>query len=268
VQDSLAAPLIVVTVQSAEKAQSEEIAWRKNDRYFESVRRAGGDVLALDETSSQAERDHAFRAMDGLLLSGGADLDPARYGQSRGPSTAVEAGRDALEAAAFAAAEERDVPVLGICRGMQAINVFRGGSLIQDIEGHSSPAYPAPEARSHPMALDPASRLARILGDGEPVREASVNTYHHQALRPEHLGRGLSIAGTSPHPEGEIVEALEDASPSRWLMAVQSHPERTEFTSPEFERLWAEFVAAARARRGARRARAKRGQDSSRASGS
>lgn len=239
-----APPRIVVTVQSPERAKDEEVAWRKNDRYSEGVRRAGGEVLVLDETSPPALREEAFSAMDGLLLSGGADLDPARYGQAPDRSTLMEPGRDALEEAAFAAAEARDVPVLGICRGMQAINVFRGGALIQDIDGHTSPAYPAPEARSHPLQLDPTSRLAGILGQ----TQATVNSYHHQGLRAEHVGPGLRIAGTSPHPDGDLVEALEDARSDRWVVAVQSHPERTEFTSPEFERLWKAFVAAARER--------------------
>jgi len=252
VEAQAAPPRIVVTVQSPEKAQDEEVAWRKNDRYFEGVRRAGGEVLVLDETSSQGERQEAFAAMDGLLLSGGADLDPARYGQPPHPTTLTEPGRDALEEAAFAAAEAREVPIFGICRGMQAINVFRGGSLVQDIGGHTSPAYPAPEACSHPMAIDPASRLAWILGGDEPLGEATVNTYHHQAVRAEQVGHGLRVAGTSPHPDGELVEALEEARPERWVVAVQSHPERTEFTSPEFARLWEAFVAAARERREAR----------------
>jgi putative glutamine amidotransferase len=238
-------PRIVVTVQSPEKAKDEEVAWRKNDRYFEGVRRAGGEVVVLDETSLPAQREEAFSSMDGLLLSGGADLDPARYGQTPEPSTVVEPGRDDLEAAAFAAAEAREVPVFGICRGMQAINVFRGGALVQDVDGHTSPAYPAPEARSHLLQLEPSSRLAGILGQ----TQATVNSYHHQAVRAEQLGRGLRIAGTSPHRHGDLVEALEDSRPDRWVVAVQSHPERTEFTSPEFERLWQAFVAAAREQR-------------------
>ncbi len=100
-------PRIVVTVQSPEHAANEEVAWRKNDRYFEAVRRHGGDVIVLDENSSAEDRAGAFAAMDGLLLSGGADLDPALYGEEPHPTTVVEPGRDALEQAAFAAAEER-----------------------------------------------------------------------------------------------------------------------------------------------------------------
>jgi putative glutamine amidotransferase len=236
-------PRIVVTVQSPEHAKNEEIAWRKNDRYFEAVERHGGDVIVLDEDSSADERAAAFGAMDGLLLSGGADLDPAYYGEEPHSTTVVEPARDALEQAAFEAAEQRQVPVFGICRGMQAINVFRGGSLVQDIEGHTSEAYPAPEATSHDLDIEAGTRLAEVIGDAP----ATVNTYHHQAIRPEQVGRDLRISGYSPHPDGDLVEAFEDANPDRWLMAVQSHPERTEFTSPEFERLWASFLDAARA---------------------
>ena len=150
------------------------------------------------------------------------------------------------------AARERNVPVLGICRGFQAINVFSGGSLLQDLDGHTSPAYPAPEAHSHPMRLDPACRLARILGADEPAAELEVNTYHHQAVRPSDLAPGLRAAGVSPHVEGELVEAIEYADPDAWVVGVQSHPERTEFTPPLFERLWAAFIAATEERRGRR----------------
>jgi len=239
--DATSPPRIVVTVQSPERAQNEEIAWRKNDRYFEGVRRAGGEPIAIDETTPEAERAAAFARMDGLLLSGGADLAPAYYGEMPHPTTVVEPERDRLEEAAFRAAEARGVPVFGICRGMQAINVFRGGSLVQDIGGHSSPAYPAPEAHAHPLAIPPDTRLASILGE----TMASVNTYHHQAVRPGDIGSGLRVAGTTPHEDGDLVEAIEDANPERWVVGVQSHPERTEFTPPEFENLWREFVAEA-----------------------
>jgi gamma-glutamyl-gamma-aminobutyrate hydrolase PuuD len=238
-------PRIVVTVQSPERAKDEEIAWRKNDRYFDGVRRAGGEPVPLDETSSGDARQRAFAAMDGLLLSGGADLDPALYRQAPHPTTVVEPGRDALELEAWRAARERNLPILGICRGFQAINVFSGGSLLQDLEGHTSPAYPAAEARSHALRLDPACRLARILGADKPVAELVVNTYHHQAVRASDLAPGLLPTGVSPHDDGELVEAVEAADPNAWIVGVQSHPERTEFTPPVFERLFRAFVATA-----------------------
>ena len=182
--------------------------------------------------------------MDGLLLPGGADLDPARYGQPPHPTTAVEAGRDELEAAAWQAARERGLPVLGVCRGMQAINVFSGGALIQDVDGHDSPLHPSPEAHGHPMRLMGRSRLAGVLGlDVGSDTTLEVNTYHHQAIRPDQVGEGLAVAGTTL--DGAQVEAFEAADPRTWIFGVQSHPERPEFTPPEFARLWEAFVAAA-----------------------
>jgi putative glutamine amidotransferase len=204
-------PRIVVTVQSPGHAANEDVAWQKNDRYFEAVARHGGDVVVLDEDSTAADREAAFATMDGLLLSGGADLAPSLYGEEPHPSTVVEPERDALEQAAFTAAEAQDVPIFGVCRGMQAINVFRGGALVQDIEGHTSPAYPAPEAKAHDMEIEAGTRLAELLGE----TIASVNTYHHQAVRADQVGSGLTISGYSAHPEGDLVEALEDANPNR-----------------------------------------------------
>jgi putative glutamine amidotransferase len=243
-------PRIVVTVQSPERAKDEEIAWRKNDRYFEGVRRAGGEPIPLDENSPEEDRRRALAEMDGLLLSGGADLDPALYGEEPHPTTVVEAGRDALELEAWREARERNVPVFGICRGFQAINVFSGGSLLQDIDGHTSPAYPAAEAHSHPLRLDPTCRLARILGDAEPVADVSVNTYHHQAVRLSDLAPGLRASGISPHEGGDLVEALEIDEPDTWVVGLQSHPERTESTPPQFERVWHAFIAVAAEGRG------------------
>jgi len=124
---------------------------------------------------------------------------------------------------------------------MQAINVFRGGSLVQDLDGHASPAYPSPGFHAHPLEIVPDSRFARILGEST----ATVNTYHHQAVRPSNLGAGLTPVGTAPHPDGELVGAVEDVNPERWLLGVQSHPERTESMPPEFGKLWRAFVEAA-----------------------
>ena len=237
-------PRIVVTLHGPEQAALEEPTWASFDSYLEAVRRAGGDPVPLDPTSSPGERRAAFATMDGLLLPGGADLDPALYGEQPHPAVAVEGLRDDLELEAWSAARRHGVPVLGVCRGFQAINVFSGGRLVQHLEGHDSPTY-APEA--HPLHLDPASRLAGILGDTDPLLRAEVNSYHHQALRPADLARGLVASGMAPHHEGDLVEALEAVDREDWLIGVQFHPERPEFIGPEFDRLWRAFVDAARA---------------------
>ena len=238
-------PRIVVTLHGPEQAALEEPTWATFDNYLEAVRRAGGEPIALDPTSDDDARRAAFSSMDGLLLPGGADLDPALYGEAAHPSVAVEGARDDLERAAWTAARDRGVPIFGVCRGFQAINVFSGGRLVQHLDGHDSPPH-APEA--HPLHLAPASRLAGILGEVEPMLGTQVNSYHHQAVRPADLAPGLVASGTAPHENGELVEALEAADPTDWLIGVQFHPERPEFIGPEFERLWKAFVDAARGR--------------------
>ena len=243
-------PRIVVTLHGPEQAAREEPTWASFDPYLDAVRRAGGDPVPLDPTASEPERREALASMDGLLLPGGADLDPALYGQEPHPAVAVEAARDDLEVEAWEAARERGVPVLGVCRGFQAINVFSGGTLEQHLVGHDFPTS-APEA--HPLHLDPASRLAAILGETEPLRSTEVNSYHHQAVRRGDLAPGLVASAVAPHGDGELVEALEAADGDDWLIGVQFHPERPEFIGPEFDRLWRAFVDAARSRSGRRR---------------
>ncbi|MGZ3587996.1 MAG: gamma-glutamyl-gamma-aminobutyrate hydrolase family protein [Candidatus Limnocylindrales bacterium] len=239
-------PRIVVTIQAPAHAPDPDLARRKNARYFEELAAAGGEAVALDEDSSTAEREAAFGAMEGLLLTGGADVDPARYGAPAEGSRDTQPGRDALEAAAFGAARERGVPILGICRGFQAINVFMGGRLVQHLEGHGSPPYPSGPARRHPLHLRPATRLARILRPSDPNGGVlSVNTYHHQAVRREDLAPGLIVAGLSQSSLGELVEAFEAEERDAFIVGVQCHPERVESTPPEFGRLWRVFVDAA-----------------------
>jgi gamma-glutamyl-gamma-aminobutyrate hydrolase PuuD len=243
-------PRIVVTLHGPEQAAQEEPTWASFDTYLDAVRRAGGEPVALDPTSTAAEREAALGSMDGLLLPGGADLDPALYGEAPHPSVAVEGARDDLERAAWSAARERGVPIFGVCRGFQAINVFSGGTLLQHLEGHDSPIQ-APEA--HPLHLDPASRLATILGETDPLLSTEVNSYHHQAVRRADLAPGLVASAVAPHDDGELVEGLEAEDPNDWLIGVQFHPERPEFIGPEFDRLWRAFVDAARSTSGRRR---------------
>ncbi|MEX0709638.1 MAG: gamma-glutamyl-gamma-aminobutyrate hydrolase family protein [Chloroflexota bacterium] len=243
-------PRIVVTLHGPEQAAREEPTWASFDGYLDAVRRAGGDPVALDPTATQGERAAALATMDGLLLPGGADLDPALYGEEPHPAVAVEGARDDLELAAWSAARARGVPIFGVCRGFQAINVFSGGTLVQHLEGHDSPTQ-APKA--HLLHLDPASRLAAILGEADPLLGTEVNSYHHQAVRPADLAPGLVASGIAPHDDGELVEALEAADAADWLLGVQFHPERPEFIGPEFARLWRAFVDAARVRSGRRR---------------
>lgn len=235
-------PRILITVHGPAQEAVELPTWKTFSRYADAIKRAGAEPVLIDPQATAADRAKAFAEMDALLLPGGADLDPALYGQAAYPGTQVEPGRDELEQDAWAAARARGLPVLGVCRGMQAINAFSGGSLLQHVDGHDTPTWPSPDARPHPVRLVQDSRLAGILGlDGEGLIE--VNSYHHQALRPDQLGSGLRVSGTTE--DGELVEAFEASDPDTWIFGVQNHPERPEFTPPAFGRLWRAFVDAA-----------------------
>jgi putative glutamine amidotransferase len=240
------APRIVVTVAVAAEQSDPDIALRKTALYAAAVTRQGAEAVVLDATSDPRQRAEAFTAMDGLLISGGADLDPTRYGRPSRGSTSVEPGRDALEAEAWAASQERGLPVLGLCRGFQVINAFSGGTLLQHVDGHQGPGWGKGPAKTHPLRLAPGSRLARILFPTNPRGGVlPVNTYHHQAVRASDLAPGLLANAWASSPAGDLVEGLE-AADGRFIFGVQCHPERTESTPPAFERLFAVFVDAAR----------------------
>jgi putative glutamine amidotransferase len=216
-----------------------------SNSYVRAVQGAGGAAVLLPVDERAVERVIAL--IDGLLLIGGADVDPRTYGTEPGPATETTyAERDRFEIAMVNLALERNLPVLGICRGFQAVNVFSGGRLVQHLERHQDPERPR-EPVIHPLRLHPGSRLARILRPTDPVSAVlRVNSFHHQGVRPEDVAPGLVVAGTSPGPKGELVEALESASSEGFVVGVQCHPERTESSPPEFERLWSVFVDACR----------------------
>jgi gamma-glutamyl-gamma-aminobutyrate hydrolase PuuD len=240
------APRIVRIVATAARQAEPEIARRKNELYAASLARHGAEPVILDPTASEAERAAAFASMDGLLLSGGADLDPDRYGQPNRGSTEPHPDRDALEAEAWAASQARELPVLGLCRGFQAINAFSGGTLLQHVDGHEGPSWGHGPAKTHPLRVAPGTRLARILFPTNARGGVlQVNTYHHQAIRAADLAPGLVANAWAGSPAGDLVEGIE-AADGRFVIGVQSHPERTESTPAAFERLFAVFVDAAR----------------------
>jgi putative glutamine amidotransferase len=236
------APRIVVTVAVPGQQPEPAIAARKNQLYADAIARHGALPVVLDATAPVAERAAAFWSMDGLLLSGGADIDPARYGQSLDGAIALEPDRDALEWEAWSTAADRGVPVLGLCRGLQAINVFSGGSLLQHVDGHAGAAWGHGPAATHPLRVDSASRLAGWIGG---LGSLDVNSYHHQGIRSADLADGLVASAWAESSAGDLVEGLE-AADDRFVVGVQCHPERTESTPEAFERLFAAFVAACR----------------------
>lgn len=238
-------PPIVATFEALRHADDPGLGARRRARYIEAIERHGGRPMALDEDADREARRTALDSMAGLLLAGGADVAPALYGEEPNPSVRVHPGRDALELEAWRVAHEGRVPVLGICRGIQAINVFMGGRLLQHIDGHDAPGYGSGEPpHLHELRPEPGTRIAELLGTA-PLR---VNSYHHQGVDATRLAPGLVASGWSAAPGRQLVEALESADPDWFVVGVQCHPERTEYTPPEFERLFAAFLDACRAR--------------------
>jgi len=164
----------------------------------------------------------ALDAADALLLTGGEDMDPAWYGAQPSPLTHPPSReRDLFELALFAAARQRGLPILGICRGIQVINVAMGGTLYQDLPSERpgpldhNPALARTE-RSHPVRILAGSRVAAALGRDR----VTVNSFHHQAVRD--LAPGLLASGWT---EDGLIEAVETPDGEPWLLGVQWHPE-------------------------------------------
>jgi putative glutamine amidotransferase len=212
--------------------------------YEESVRRAGGEVRVLNPAADSPA--DVMGSAQGLLLTGGGDVRPALYGAAAHPTfDPAEPGRDEYEMELVRLAFEKDLPVFAICRGVQLLNVARGGTLIQDIpdEVGTSVEHRIKEPRfaiAHDVWLTTGSLLERTmrerLEDGE---SCAVNSRHHQA--PKDLGEGLIVSGTAP--DG-VIEAIEDPS-RRFCLGVQWHPENF-YRTGEFRALFEAFVEACR----------------------
>ena len=181
--------------------------------YVEAVTRAGGRAVLLPPDDLDAD---VLRVVDGLILSGGADLDPALYGQQPGPLTMTRPERDAAEMLLTRAALAADLPVLGVCRGIQVLAVAAGGSLHQhlpDVLGHEK-HRPAPGVYGeHEARFTPGSRIAALMGD-----DLAIHCYHHQGVAD---AGALTVTG---HTEDGLIEAVEDPA-RRFVLGVQWHPE-------------------------------------------
>lgn len=215
-----------------------------NSAYVRAVEAAGGVPVLLPPALSAASRASLWTILDGLLLTGGGDIEPARFAQPPHPATAdVSPARDALECELVERAVAERLPIFGICRGMQVLNVALGGSLCQDIvsERASVVAHAQSAPREQPThavkLLADATRLGEIVG----TVELEVNSFHHQAVR--RVGRGLRE--TAWAPDG-VVEALESDSPDRFVLAVQWHPEHLVEHDAAARALFAALVDAAR----------------------
>jgi putative glutamine amidotransferase len=212
--------------------------------YEESVRRAGADVRVLD-LSADSPAD-VVASVDGILLPGGGDVTPSMYGEApHGTFAAAEAGRDEYDVELARRALDADLPLLAICRGLQVLNVARGGTLVQDIpsEVASSVAHDVREPRvaiAHEIWMNAGTLLERLMRARFEEGDAfDVNSRHHQA--PKAPGEGLMVSATAP--DG-VIEAMEDPS-RRFCLGVQWHPENF-YRTGEFRALFEGFVAACR----------------------
>jgi putative glutamine amidotransferase len=214
----MATPLIGLTsyAQTARWAAWEGKAAVVGWVYVDAIHRAGGRTLLLPPTDQGIAE--TLDVLDGLMLAGGNDLDPAHYGATRHAETEeAHPERDQAELALLQGALERNLPVLAICRGMQVMNIARGGTLIQHLPEHLGSATHREvvgQFSEHPVEIAPDSLLESVLGPSAPVL-----SHHHQAA--DRIGDGLTAVAWS---EDGTVEAIEDSALD-FALGVQWHPE-------------------------------------------
>lgn len=212
-----------------------------NRSYINAVERAGGVPILIPILNDLSGLQALLPRLDGLLLSGGIDVDPRNYQEEPHPLLGeTNPMLDELELALAQWAMKEDVPTLGICRGMQVLNVARGGSLYQDLSAQypgslRHPNWDLPRNKMiHRVFVEPGSRLEKILG----TREIYVNSLHHQAAK--NPGMGVEITGRADDGVAEMLEVQEH----RFMMAVQCHPEEIYTDEPAWARLFGAFIDA------------------------
>ncbi len=211
-------------------------------QYVAAIKAAGAEPVVIPLRETQASVAKVLASVQGVLLPGsGHDVDPALYGETPAPETA---SNDAVRAVAdellLQDAFNHRKPILAICHGTQTLNVWRGGSLIQDLKTSVNHRPGRDVVEAHPVKIAEGSRLTEILSHAGPS-EAQVNSSHHQAIR--NVGNNLRVTAVSP-TDG-VVEAVELDSPDHFVVGVQWHPERT-CEQSEFSRaIFSAFVGAA-----------------------
>jgi putative glutamine amidotransferase len=224
-------PLIAVTATTEVIRGISRV--RVNEAYTRSVERAGMLPVVIAPLEDERRAAAIAASVDGILLTGGEDVDPAHYGAApRAETDAPHVARDRSEIALVIAAKTMAVPTLAICRGLQILNVALGGTLIQDIPSERPAALAhAPggprDRRAHAIRVNDGSRLAAALG----ARVLDVNSSHHQAL--DRVAPGIRV--TAIAPDG-IVEGAESADDRWWMLGVQWHPEELTATTEAWDR--------------------------------
>ena len=234
-------PLIGIPCHALIRAETGRPIYANNRAYVHAVESAGGLPVLIPMINDLNILTALLSRLDGILLSGGIDVHPSHYGEEVHPLTQeVDIELDEFEITLATWAIQQDIPVLGVCRGMQLINVVLGGTLYQDIDNqypdsiaHSQRHLPITHLAHH-IIVEPGSRMEKILGPGA----VWVNSHHHQAIKDP--GKGVRITGRAPDGVPELLEVPD----CRFVMAVQSHPEEIYSIEPAFKRLFSAFVQA------------------------
>ena len=213
------------------------VSERNSRRYVDAMEAAGSKTrVLLPKSHNGVSPAEMLQGVGGLLLSGGPDVHPGRYGQEPDPNARLKLmpDLDDLEFRVLEYALSVDMPVLAICRGMQVLNVAFGGRLIQDLPGHrNEDDSDDSEHVSHQIYVAPGAKTAAIVGSAGFFR---VNSYHHQGLMEAH--RALRLMSTAYSVEDGLVEGLESPEHS-WVVGLQCHPERKDEVPRHFANLFA-----------------------------
>jgi len=227
--------------------------------YESAVEQAGGTPVLVPLDATPAQMMKVIESCDAVLLPGSnADVDPAKYGAARDPrSHAPDPSRDVADELLLQDAYNMRKPIFGICYGLQSLNVYRSGMLIQHLETSVNHAIGRKAEYAHNVVVTPGSMLARIIGsqpavtpspgpagDGDDEPRFAANSSHHQAV--DLPGDGLRVVGHAP--EDGVIEAVEGAAADHWVLGVQWHPERTVGSDEPSRAMFRAFVQAAAAR--------------------
>jgi len=241
-------PVIGIATQTLPGVPGErQPCWLMGRSYVEELRKVGGVPWVIPLVPHDEDTlNEIFSRLDGVFITGGVDVDPARYGEPKTPLCGTtDPDRDAVELMLLKYAMAHELPVLAVCRGIQILNVLGGGTLYQDVTAMVPAAlkhdyFPTPDQPSrkylaHDITVKAGSKLGAILGDAV----VPVNSMHHQAIKD--LAPGL--APTAFAPDG-IIEGVEGTG-EQYVIAVQWHPEELTDTQPGMKRLFTTFIDAA-----------------------
>ncbi len=211
-------------------------------QYVSAVEKAGAEPVVVRLVDTRERITQLLAGIDGILLPGsGHDVDPALYGEMPAPETASnDPARAIADQLLLTDAFNHRKPVLAICHGTQTLNVWRGGSLIQDLKTPVNHRPGREVVNAHPVRIAPESRLQKILSAANEA-DAHVNSSHHQAIR--EIGKDLRAAALSPNDN--VVEAIELDAPDHFVVGVQWHPERTTSQSAFSRAIFSAFIDAA-----------------------